>query len=176
MKTKKAKIAVYLQLILFSVILTVFDQWTKCLAVKHLQNQSDISLIKGVLSFHYLENRGAAFGVFQNQQGVFFILTVLILAFILYALWKMPVNRKYVPLRILCFFLTAGALGNFIDRIRLKYVVDFIYFSLIDFPVFNVADIYVTVSMVVLLLLVLFYYKEENDFAFLNPKKGEEEK
>lgn len=69
------------------------------------------------------------------------------------------------------FFLTSGALGNLIDRIRLKYVIDFIYFSLIDFPVFNVADIYVTVSMIVLLLLVLFYYKDEDDFAFLSPKK-----
>ena len=50
-------------------------------------------------------------------------------------------------------------------------MIDFIYFSLIDFPVFNVADIYVTVSMIVLLLLVLFYYKDEDDFAFLSPKK-----
>lgn len=51
-------------------------------------------------------------------------------------------------------------------------MIDFIYFSLIDFPVFNVADIYVTVSMIVLLLLVLFYYKDEDDFAFLSPKKN----
>ncbi len=173
---KKTRGVIYLQLILSMFFLTVLDQWTKHLAVVHLQNQSDVSLIDGVLSLHYLENRGAAFGVFQNRQGAFFILTVVILAFILYVLWNMPTTKKYLPIRILCFFLTAGALGNLIDRIRLKYVVDFIYFSLIDFPVFNVADIYVTVSMIALLGLVLFYYKDEDDFTFLSPKRGENDK
>ena len=66
--------------------------------------------------------------------------------------------------------ITAGGIGNLIDRVRLNYVVDFIYFSLIDFPVFNVADIYVTVSMFLLLILVLFYYKDE-DFQFLKWKR-----
>lgn len=61
-----------------------------------------------------------------------------------------------------------------IDRVRLHYVVDFIYFSLIDFPIFNVADIYVTGSMILLLILVLFYYKEE-DFSFLSWKKNKEQ-
>ena len=82
MKMKKTRGIIYLQLILSTFFLTVLDQWTKHLAVTHLQNQSDISLIDGVLSLHYLENRGAAFGVFQNRQGAFFILTVVILAFI----------------------------------------------------------------------------------------------
>ena len=57
--------------------------------------------------------------------------------------------------------ICSGALGNFIDRIAHRYVVDFFYFELIDFPVFNVADIYVTVSAVLLILLILFYYKED---------------
>lgn len=65
----------------------------------------------------------------------------------------------------------AGAAGNLIDRIRFGYVVDFFYFRLIDFPVFNVADIYVTVSFAVLLLLVFFQYKEE-DLEFFEKKKG----
>lgn len=65
----------------------------------------------------------------------------------------------------------AGAAGNLIDRIRFGYVVDFFYFRLIDFPVFNVADIYVTVSFAVLLLLVFFQYKEE-DLEFFGKKKG----
>lgn len=66
--------------------------------------------------------------------------------------------------------VTAGGLGNLIDRVRLNYVVDFIYFSLIDFPVFNVADIYVTTSMILLFIAVLFYYKDE-DFQFLKWKR-----
>ena len=143
MKSEKKPWFTYLSLIFISGILTILDQWTKQLAVIHLQNQPDFSLIPGVLSFHYLENRGAAFGVFQNRQILFLIMTTAILLFILYALWKMPQEKKYRPLRLLSYFITAGAIGNLIDRVRLGYVVDFIYFSLIDFPVFNVADILV---------------------------------
>ena len=69
-------------------------------------------------------------------------------------------------------FVTAGAIGNLIDRIRLNYVVDFLYFELIDFPVFNVADCYITVSMFLLVILVLFYYKDE-DFSLIWPKKSQ---
>ena len=79
-------------------------------------------------------------------------------------------EKKYIPLKILCGMITAGGIGNLIDRVRLNYVVDFIYFSLIDFPVFNVADIYVTTSMILLLILVFFYYKDE-DFQFLKWKR-----
>ena len=58
-------------------------------------------------------------------------------------------------------FITCGAIGNMIDRIRLNYVIDFLYFELIDFPIFNVADIYVSVATFVLVILLLFYYKDE---------------
>ena len=73
---------------------------------------------------------------------------------------------------ILLTFISAGAVGNLIDRIQLGYVRDFIYFSIIDFPVFNVADIYVTVSTALLVILVLFYYREEdfNDFRLFHRK------
>ena len=70
-------------------------------------------------------------------------------------------DKKYRWLRFILVLLTAGALGNLIDRLRLNYVIDFFYFELINFPIFNVADIYVTVGMALLLILVLFYYKEE---------------
>ena len=65
--------------------------------------------------------------------------------------------------------IAAGAVGNMIDRVRYDYVVDFIYFSLIDFPTFNVADIYVTCGITVMVFLMFFRYKEENDFDFLKP-------
>ena len=71
-------------------------------------------------------------------------------------------ERKYLPLRACAVLIAAGAVGNFIDRIRLGYVVDFLYFKLIDFPIFNVADIYVTVSTALFIVLLCFYYKEED--------------
>ena len=74
----------------------------------------------------------------------------------------MPQNKKYTALNYIIVFLIAGAIGNYIDRIAKNYVVDFIYFSLINFPVFNVADCYVTVSVILLFILILFYYKDDD--------------
>ena len=73
---------------------------------------------------------------------------------------ELPRTKRVIPLRIAMIFITAGALGNMVDRIRLNYVIDFLYFKLIDFPIFNVADIYVTVSTFFVAFLILFYYKE----------------
>ena len=84
----------------------------------------------------------------------------------------MPENRRYLPLRSCAVLLCAGAVGNMIDRVRLGYVIDFFYFRLIDFPIFNVADCYVVAACIVFALLVLFYYREEDDFSFLSRKKG----
>lgn len=169
MKQKTKKITVLMQFLISVALLTGLDQWTKYLAVRHLKDQPDIPLIDNVLYLHYLENRGAAFGLFQNQFLFFGIMTVIILCAVIYVLWHMPSDKKYLFLRIICFVICAGAIGNFIDRVRLNYVVDFIYFSPINFPVFNVADIYVVVSMALFLISFLFIYKEE-DFAFLSGK------
>lgn len=171
MNTKK-RFKSFAELIITAVLLTGLDQWTKMLALSHLKGQADITLIPNVLYLHYLENRGAAFGVFQNQRVFLVLLTGVVLAAVCYILWKLPEDKKYNGLKLLCFCVTAGGIGNLIDRIRLNYVIDFIYFSPIDFPVFNVADIYVTVSMIFFFILVMFYYKEE-DFSFLkwNHKK-----
>ena len=170
MKTKQQGVKNLLELLAAVLLLVGLDQYTKFLAVKHLKDQADIALIPNMLYLQYLENRGAAFGIFQGQKWFLLFLTGLVLLGVFYVLWKMPQEKKFWPLKGLCFFIASGGLGNMIDRIRLDYVVDFIYFSPIDFPIFNVADIYVTVSMLLLLILVMFYYKEE-DFDFLKWKQ-----
>ena len=68
----------------------------------------------------------------------------------------------------------AGAIGNLIDRMIHHYVIDFFYFSLINFPIFNVADIYVTLSAIALILVIFFYYKEEDYAVFFSSKKSKE--
>jgi len=153
------------------VILIGLDQWTKQLAVEHLAGQPDIPLIKDVLVFHYLENFGAAFGLFKNKGWLFIVITIMFLLFATYLFVKMPKSKRYLPLHIIMIFLLAGAIGNLIDRVSHSYVIDFIYFVPINFPVFNIADIYVTVSMAILILLIIFYYKDE-DFAFLNKERS----
>ncbi len=147
--------------------LTGLDQWTKQLAVAHLQGQEPIPLWEGVFELRFVTNRGAAFGIFQNQRWLFLVLTAVIMAALLWLFWKLPRTRRFLPLQVLCVAVEAGALGNMIDRVRLGYVIDFLYFRLIDFPVFNVADCYVTVGVLLAALLLLFYYKEE-EWGFLS--------
>ena len=166
---KKQRIFSFIQLFVAVALLTGFDQLTKLLAVKNLKGKADIPLIPDVLYFQYLENRGAAFGIFQDRKIFLVLLTSLILVGVCYVFWKIPADKKYIYLKLLCFLITAGGIGNLIDRVRLDYVIDFIYFAPIDFPVFNVADIYVSVGMVFLFTVVLFYYKDE-DFEFLKWK------
>ena len=160
--------------ILASILLTVLDQWTKYLAVLHLKGRAPFVLIDGVFELSYLENRGAAFGIFQGQKAVFLICTVLILGLVVFYYTRLPEGKHYHPVRLVGVLLCAGALGNMIDRAANSYVVDFFYFMLIDFPVFNVADCYVTVGAILLALLIMFYYKEE-ELGFLAWKRPEKE-
>lgn len=161
--------------IVTAVVLVLLDQWTKYLAVLHLKGQSAIVLWEGVFELHYLENRGAAFGILQGQKGVFLVCTVLILFLIAFFYIRMPEGKRFFLMRTVAVLLAAGAVGNLIDRMRYSYVVDFLYFKLIDFPVFNVADCYVTVGAVLLAVLILFVYKEE-ELGFLSLKRQEGKK
>ena len=157
------------------VILVIADQLTKHLAVVRLKNQAAYNLINGILEFNYLENRGAAFGVLQNQKYFFVFVALIFIGVIVFVLIKVPTQKKYYSLNILLVMIAAGAVGNMIDRVRYDYVVDFIYLVCIQFPIFNVADIYVTTATVILVFQILFVYKT-NDFNFLSfiPKKFRE--
>lgn len=147
-------------------VLILADQAAKYAATLYLKGKPAIPLIPNVLELNYLENRGAAFGMLQNQKIFFVFVAVVILAAIVFVLTIIPLKRKYTALHILLIMVAAGAAGNMIDRLRLDYVVDFISFVLIHFPIFNVADIYVTIATIFFVILFLFYYKEE-DLEFL---------
>lgn len=152
----------YITAFIIALAGVILDQLSKYMAVHFLQGTDGIDLIPGVFRLTYLENRGAAFGVLQGQQWFFYIITAVILVVVVLAYVRIPAGRKFLPLQICAVFIVSGALGNLIDRVRLGYVVDFFYYELIDFPVFNVADIFVTVSAVLLAVLLLLYYKEED--------------
>ena len=171
----KKKIVTLILDIIFLIFLVAIDQFTKHVAVLKLKNQPAFSIIDGILEFNYLENRGAAFGMLQNQKIFFVFVAVIFLGVIVYVLAKAPDEKKYIKLHILLVMIAGGAIGNLMDRLRLDYVVDFIYIVLINFPIFNVADMFVTFSTVLLSIQVLFVYKD-NDFNFLsfNQKKYRE--
>ena len=167
MKYIKAAIAV--------IALVLLDQWTNVLAVTNLMNTNGVTIIPNVFRLYYLENRGSAFGLMQNQKIFFVIFTILVLAVLTLIYRKIPDTKRMLPLKIAGILIYAGAIGNFIDRVRQSYVVDFFYFELINFTIFNVADIYVTTAAVALSVLVIFFYKDE-DFVFLGSRKDKKTK
>ncbi|GAA6492240.1 MAG TPA: signal peptidase II [Candidatus Bariatricus faecipullorum] len=165
---------IYIRAVLAAVLLVLIDQGAKLLAVRRLKGQPSLKLIPGVFELQYLENRGAAFGIFQDQRAFFLIMTVLILLLAVWCFAVVPKTGRYLPLRVCMVFVVAGALGNFLDRLFRGYVVDFFSFVLINFPVFNIADIYITVSFAVLVLLVFFYYKDEELLVFSGKYRREQ--
>lgn len=174
MKTSNKTRVLFLFLdLLFFAVFVILDQITKSLAVTYLKDKPAFVLWENIFELHYLENRGAAFGMLQNQKVLFVIIAVIMLAVISYILIKIPRTAHYFALEFLLVLIASGAVGNMIDRVSLGYVVDFFYFKLIDFPIFNVADIYVSVSCVLLAVLLVFFYKDQ-DFAFLSRSKKKE--
>lgn len=147
---------------IISAILIVCDQLTKYLAVTYLKGHSDIPILGDLLTLHYLENTGAAFGILNNQRLFFIILTVIFCCIFIYVFFKIPNKPRYRILSFLVLLIFSGAVGNFIDRIIHGFVVDFLYIKIINFPVFNVADIYITMSCIVMVIIFLFVYKDED--------------
>lgn len=167
--------------ILLLILLIFFDQLTKYMATLYLKSQPANVLINNILELRYLENSGAAFGILQNKILFFSIITLLIIVFILYLKIKInstiydkkvdsKLGNKFIVLDIILLLLAAGAIGNLIDRVKFNYVIDFIYFKVIDFPVFNLADCYVSVSAIILIFLFLFVFKD-NEYGILFPTK-----
>ena len=128
------------------VCLTAIDQWTKGLAVDFLKGKGPLALWDGV------------------ALAVFF--------FVVYTAVKLPARKRYVPMELCLTMIMAGAAGNLIDRVSQGYVVDFLYVKLINFPIFNVADCYVTVGTALLLVLFLWFYTDE-EFERLIPGRRE---
>ena len=178
---KKAKIIIWDVIILVLVVLS--DQYTKYLAVLHLKNQPPIVIIEDVLELRYLENVGAAFGLLPNQKFFFVFIAIIFLCVIAFFLSRTPADKKYNGLHILLVMIAGGAIGNnMIDRLRLNYVIDFIFVPVVrlfgqPFPIFNVADIFITVPTLILIILMIFVYKD-TDFEFLSfkPRKYREYK
>lgn len=159
-----SKKGIFITEIIGIIVLIVLDRLSKLWAVASLKGNDGIELIEGVLKLYYLPNgnTGAAFGIFKGYIWFFILITLIVVALLVYLVYKIPFRGKFIPVHICCIFIVAGGIGNLIDRIVNHYVVDFIYFYLINFPIFNVADCFVTVSTIVIAVLLLFYYDEDD--------------
>lgn len=157
---------------LICAIMVAVDQISKYFAVINLKGRENAVWIKNVFELEYVENDGAAFSSFSGKQGFLLVVTIAVMLFVIFEFVRIPDGKRYAWLRIDFLMIVAGALGNMIDRIRQGYVVDFFYFVPINFPRFNVADIYVTLAMPLLIILLFFVYKDnETEFLFKFRKK-----
>lgn len=149
---------------LLVVVLVVIDQVTKYFASVCLQGKEAISIIKGVFQLQYLEggNTGAAFGILEGKTIALGILSLVVSVALLVVYFKICNIEKYKNVSFALLFMIAGAVGNGIDRLVHQYVIDFLYIKAINFPIFNVADCYVTLSAVALFLLIAFCDDEED--------------
>lgn len=171
----KNRIKQYIPTLIFMIALIVLDQVTKLIARSALADSS-VAVIEGVFEFKLVYNTGVAWGMFGQSPVVITLIALIIMAVVAFVYFKIPVENKRLRfLRILLILIFSGAAGNIIDRLCVDAVTDFLYFKLINFPVFNVADIYVTVSGILVAILLIFYYKEEDlDFLKFKRKKNNE--
>ena len=172
MKSKRIKRL--LICIISIIVLVIIDQLTKKWAVIALKDNEGIDIIKNVLQLYYLPNgnTGAAFGMLRGHQSLFLFIAAILSVLLLFIIYNIPEDKKYNIMIITLTLIIAGGIGNMIDRVSLNYVIDFIYFSIINFPIFNVADMYVSVGTILLVILFIFYYKEADIVAIENSIKN----
>ena len=144
------------------VILILLDQGTKFWALASLKPIHNMTLVEGFMDLTFVENRGVAFGMFSGQRWFILLLTGIIAAGLIWFYKAMPKKKEYFPLRVSLVMVLSGAMGNIIDRLFRGYVVDFFEFTFFEWPVFNVADIYVVVGVTLLALMILFVVKDED--------------
>ncbi len=158
----------FLLYVLFGGLIVGLDQYTKYLTVAYIAPGQRIPFLSGVLDLTYVRNTGAAFSSFEGQQWLFALIFVAFTGMVLYEYFKKPMNFTKVE-RWCIAAIYAGGLGNMIDRVRLGYVVDMIETTFMEFPVFNVADCFITCGCIVMVLdMLLFnkdFWKEEKNHA-----------
>ncbi|HFG8618724.1 TPA: signal peptidase II [Streptococcus pyogenes] len=139
------------------ILLVALDQLSKFWIVSHIALGEVKLFIPGIVSLTYLQNNGAAFSILQDQQWFFVVITVLVIGYAIYYLATHPHLNIWKQLALL--LIISGGIGNFIDRLRLAYVIDMVHLDFVDFAIFNVADSYLTVGVI---LLVICLWKEED--------------
>jgi len=149
----------YLFMALFAAAAVALDQWTKWLTVANIPLYEDLPFWDGLLHFTYVRNYGAAFSSFQGQQWLFALIFAVFTVLLVWELWKKRMGFK--PFEHWCLaVIWAGGVGNMIDRVRLGYVIDMIEVEFIRFPVFNVADSFITCGCVLLIAHLILFNKE----------------
>ena len=148
----------FLYMALFAAGIVAVDQITKFLTVAHIGLYQHVEMLPGVLGLTYVQNTGAAFSSFEGMQWLFAVIFLIFTGLILWEYFKKP--QPFTRLERWCIAaIYGGGLGNMIDRLRYGYVVDMIKTEFMEFPVFNVADCFITCGCMVLLVHLVFFNK-----------------
>ena len=163
-----------------SAILIFIDQLTKHLVNGRLEEHESIVLVDGVFEIYYLRNPFASFNLGKSFPQFFYtlviIFSIVFIALLIYFMMRVPPKKEFRLLQVILILFFAGTVGNFIDRVLYHSVIDFLYFKAINFPVFNVADIFVVCAAVLFVISFLFFGKlYEKLFPDKKKKKGEED-
>ena len=143
---------------LFALLITVADQVTKLLVLKNIPLHGNIPAIKGLFHLTYVQNTGAAFSALEGMQWLFVLVFAALTAAVLYEYFAKPM--AFTTFERWCIAaIYGGGLGNMIDRVRLGFVVDMIATEFIDFPVFNVADCFITCGCIAMMVSLVFFNK-----------------
>lgn len=144
---------------LLAALLIIIDQITKWNIVQNFEIYQEKVIIPGFFSLFYIQNEGAAWGIFQGKMVFFYLVTLIVVGYLVYMFQQEKNKTKLVGISFA--LILSGAIGNFIDRLLNGYVVDMFRLDFINFPIFNVADVCLTVGVVLMLIHVLFFEKEE---------------
>ena len=148
----------FLYMALFAAGIVAVDQITKFLTVAHIGLYQHVEMLPGVLGLTYVQNTGAAFSSFEGMQWLFAVIFLIFTGLILWEYFKKP--QPFTRLERWCIAaIYGGGLGNMIDRLRDGYVVDMIKTEFMEFPVFNVADCFITCGCIMLLVHLVFFNK-----------------
>ena len=160
-------------IIIICIVLTLIliDQITKIYAINNFR-ESTLEVIPNILSFSYVENRGGAFGIGQNETITFIIANVIVLGLIVKFI-TLQIERIDIKTMIVVSLVFAGGIGNLIDRLFRKFVVDFIhFFPNVNLPIFNIADILIVIGWILLVLIFAIHtWKDKIDTKENNIKK-----
>ena len=149
----------FLFLSLFAAGIVAADQITKYLTVANIALYQDVEFIPGLLGLTYVQNTGAAFSSFEGQQWLFALVFIAFTGMILWEYFKKP--QPFSKFERWCIAaIYGGGLGNMVDRVRLGYVVDMIETKFMEFPVFNVADCFITCGCILMMVSLCFFNKE----------------
>ena len=143
----------------FAALIVIADQFTKYLTVANIALGQKVPFIPGLLQFTYIQNTGAAFSSFEGQQWLFALIFVI---FTLVIFWEYKTKKMpFLPFERWCIAAVyGGGLGNMIDRVRMGYVVDMIETVFVEFPVFNVADCFITCGCIAMMVSLFLFNKE----------------